>query len=481
MLLFNAFIHFLFLLTIGFYLITTLQWFSYKFERIIFHFTKPFWHIWFLVIPILLHFILHFVAYGDEIFAIYFLAIYLPSAILWHKKLDKKLVLTNRVKQFFIILSLISLIVVMLCFIIKAKIMPVFIPLFFAFSISFFIENFKFNKFKNLALQKLNKIENLIIIEITASYGKTSIKNFLYQILSQNYKCYKTPRSINTLGGIIKDINDNLPLDTQIYIAEAGARINGDIKEITEFLNPQIVIVGEIGAQHIEYFKNIENIRKTKLEALQSNRLKHAFLHSSTQVENSENITIYDENLQILDENLDGIKFEIYENTNLKTEFFAPILGSFNATNLSACIKVAQFLNLQNLQDIVSKIKSVEHRLQKIENGGKIIIDDSFNGNLNGMLKSYELVKKYNGRKVIITPGIVESTKEDNEKIAEKINEIFDLVMITGGLNLQILQSKIKTDKTIIIKDKKTLTENLSKYTMKGDLILFSNDAPNFI
>ncbi len=53
-------------------------------------------------------------------------------------------------------------------------------------------------------------------------------------------------------------------------------------------------------------------------------------------------------------------------------------------------------------------MKSVEHRLERIEAGGKIIIDDSFNGNLKGMKESYELVNSYSGKKVLLTPGIVE-------------------------------------------------------------------------
>ncbi|MCH3757931.1 UDP-N-acetylmuramoyl-tripeptide--D-alanyl-D-alanine ligase, partial [Campylobacter coli] len=87
-------------------------------------------------------------------------------------------------------------------------------------------------------------------------------------------------RSVNTLLGIISDINTILSDDTQIYIAEAGARVKGDIDVITRFFEPQICSVGEIGNALLEYFKNIENTRKTKLEALNSKRLEQAFLHT---------------------------------------------------------------------------------------------------------------------------------------------------------------------------------------------------------
>lgn len=546
--------HLIFTITLGFYLITTLQWFSYKFERIIFHFTKPLWHLIYLILPIIFYYFIGAIyGYMGTFFVAF---IYAAMILNWHFRLDKRLVFTPRVKRFFCILVVLSLVFDALAgLVFEAKFLGVFIPLIIAFGISFYYEKLQFLNYKKSAINRLKAMENLTIIEITASFGKTSIKNFLYQILSSEFRVYKTPRSVNTIAGLIKDINDELPNDTQIYIAEAGARLAGDIAQITELLNPNIVVVGEIGAQHIEYFKSIENIRSTKLEALNSKNLKMAFLHSSTLRENAENIEIYDTLISDTNADLDGVKFimrspkfceqtmgepqtgamevandnktlkftkddensgdneavnglknsEIYtqmaknseainfvkdgENTALMTqsvkqsEFFAPILGEFNAQNIAAAICVARYLGMseESIKRAVARIESVEHRLKKMEAGGKIIIDDGFNGNLAGMLSSYDLVSKFSGRKVIVTPGIIESTREDNEKLGAKINKIFDLVMITGELNSKVLSGVIDSDKLILIKDKSNLTEHLAKRTKAGDLILFSNDAPSFI
>lgn len=470
----------LFILSLGFYLITCLQWFSYKFERVIFHFTKPLWHLMFLALPIALYF--GFKLINFEFFYFYFYLIYLPILFFWHKKLDKKLVFTARIKRFFIILLLVSLFLNLLFIFFKAEILPLFLPLALGFLLSFAFERYQNLLFYKAAKTKLNKMPNLIIIQITASYGKTSIKNFLYQILSPYFNCYKTPRSVNTLGGLIKDINEDLSDDTQIYIAEAGARVKGDIDEITRLLSPSIVVVGEVGSQHIEYFKSVENIRETKLEALNSTKLQMAFLHSTTMKKATPNIMIYDDMVASSYGDLDGVKFNMKVDGQIYN-FRAPVLGEFNASNIAVSVLIAQYLglNTKTIQQQISKLTSVEHRLQKIEAGGKIIIDDSFNGNLKGMLISYELAKKYDGRKVIITPGIVESSKEDNEKLAKKIDEIFDLVMVSGALNTEIFKENISEEKLILIKDKSKMTEILAQKTRKGDLIIFSNDAPNFI
>ncbi|ERJ25723.1 Mur ligase family protein [Campylobacter concisus] len=464
----------LFIFALAFYVITCFQWFSYRPERVLFHFTKPAWHVFFFIVPLVL-----FYTTGKWFF-IYFYFALLPALYLWHKKLDKKLVITGRIKHFFVILTCAIILNYALNFIIhNAFLAPM--PLFVLVVSLFFseiLEKIKFQGFKNKALKKLGANKDLKIILITASYGKTSIKNFLFEILKDSFVCYKTPRSVNTMAGIIKDINENLSEQTQIYIAEAGARLKGDILEITKFLNPQIVIVGEIGAQHIEYFKTLDNIRATKLEALQSARLQMVFLHSSTKKEPSQNLEIYDESLKDINANLDGISFML-DGKN----YASPLLGKFNATNLAVCIKVARYLKMSDeaVDRALSKMKNVEHRLSKIEAGGKLIIDDSFNGNFSGMSASYELVSTYAGRKVLLTPGIVESDAEQNANLAKVINEIFDLVIITSSLNAEVLLKHIVKPKIIILKDKNKMQEILAQNTRAGDLILFSNDAPSFI
>ncbi|EAL5762596.1 UDP-N-acetylmuramoyl-tripeptide--D-alanyl-D-alanine ligase [Campylobacter coli] len=335
--------------------------------------------------------------------------------------------------------------------------------------------------FKNKAKAKLQNNPQLKIILITASFGKTSIKNFFYELLKDDFKTYKTPRSVNTLLGIIADINTNLSDDTQIYIAEAGARVKGDIDVITRFLEPQICIVGEIGNAHLEYFKNIENTRKTKLEALNSKRLEKAFLHTSTQKSEDELILLYDDKLQDIQASLQGLEFKI--NLENKTyEFKSQILGDFNAQNLCACVLCANYLGvkIEKIQKQVLKINSVEHRLQIISKEPKFIIDDGFNGNYKGMSASYKLCKNYKGRKVLVSPGIVEVDKDENVKLAKIINECFDLAIITAQVNADIFKKELKI-KTIILKEKADLVKVLAKETQQGDLILFSNDAPSFM
>ena len=465
-------------LSLGWYLITNLQWYNYKLSRVIFKHHKWQWHLTFFISPIVLFFLI-----PSPYFDIYFFVLYFVSFILWNRKLDRSLVLTSRVKRFLTILLMTLFAQISLCldddFCSKVTL---FLTLIVTLILSNIIEKILFLLFKSRAKKRLLENKDLKIVAITASYGKTSIKNFLHHVLKNHFKTYKTPRSVNTIVGLVLDVNRDLPKDTQIYIAEAGARVKGDIKTIANFLEPQIAVVGSVGEQHIEYFKTLENIKNTKKELLLSPRLQKAFVHSSANVVPSEKIEEFPNNLHIVKSNLDGLWFDMELNGKVE-HFYAPILGSFNAINLAAVVLVATHLGMSVLEinEALTTLPQVEHRLQKIEANGKIIIDDSFNGNLEGMLEAINISSNYSGRKVIITPGLVESTDSANILLAKEIDKVFDFVIITGTLNANILKANINEDKVFVLKDKTMLETTLARTTKSGDLILFANDAPNFI
>lgn len=462
---------------VGFYLITTLQWYAYKLSRVAFHFTRFSWHAFFIFIPWFVYIAM------PRFYLIYAIVFELPFLWLWHKKLDKKLVFTPKVKAFFAFLGFFTLLFAALGFIYGRNKFAAFdiAGLVFALIALKLFEIQQNHKFLKLAQNKLAQMQGLTIILITASYGKTSIKNFLSQILARKFSVYHTPRSVNTLLGIVADINQNLPANTQIYIAEAGARQKGDILEITRLLNPQICIIGEIGQAHLEYFKSVENIRATKLEALQSKRLQKAFLHSTTLQKGNAQCQIYDKALKSVGATLNGLEF-VCEFAGKDEKFKANLLGSFNAENLCACIACAGFLGLsvERVKEAVANIKGVEHRLQIIAKTPKFIIDDGFNGNFKGMSESYLLCKTYGGRRVLVTPGIVEVSAEQNKALCDIINACFDFVIIIGEVNSKTLSENVSLPK-IVLKDKSALVQTLSEHTKSGDLILFSNDTPSFM
>ncbi len=459
----------IFTMSLGYYLITNLQWNNYRMSRVLFHHTKPWWHFVYFILPFVLYLSISSISqYGFVVVLGYLIGLFL-----WYKSLDKPVVFTGRVKRFLSALILISIFVSM-----TFSYYGVLIPLFVAYLVSMWIEQILFNGFKAQAKEKIESMTNLTVVGITASYGKTSIKNYIEHLLKAKYKTYATPRSVNTLGGIMKDVNDDLPADTEIYVVEMGAREEGDIAEIATFVNPHYVVVGKIGPAHIEYFKSMENIRNTKMEIMQTSRLKEAWVHNSAHVKPEEYLHIFGNDIKDIEATLDSTSFTLDG-----IRYSASILGEFNAMNLAAAVKVTKALGMsdEQIQDGLMSIKPVDHRLQRIDAGGKVILDDSFNGNIDGMMASFDLASTHKGRKVIITPGLVEVDDELNIQVAKRANEVFDLVVVTGELNYAIFKEFTDSDKLIKLSSKSEMESMLVEHTKAGDLILFANDAPSFV
>ncbi|WP_276891540.1 Mur ligase family protein [Helicobacter japonicus] len=476
---------------VAFYIATNLQWYNYSLKRVVFMHHKYMWHIYYFVTPLIVYIGIFFIPHPVGDYALIGLsAIYAVMILVWHLKLDKKLNATKRIVRFFVVLFIFMMFNETLCYNlgVESTLLDL-MPLVFAFITSRIYERVLLNRFIALANEKLEVMSRLLIICVTGSYGKTSIKNFLEQILKEKYRVYATPRSVNTHTGIVADINTNLEYITEIYIAEAGARCKGDIALISQFLNPHYSVIGEIGEQHIEYFKTLDNIVETKFELLESSRLKKAFVFkdnpkpSHIEPSTMKKIQYFPENVRNIEANLDGTSFELF----IKDEWYrfeTMVLGRFNVVNLSAAIYVGVELGLriEDMQKATKRIEPIPHRLHKIEANEKLILDDSFNGNLKGMKEAIRISSLYNGRKIIVTPGIVESTPEANIELAQAIDEVFDIAIITGELNSKILREHIHRAQILILKDKAAALEDMLKScTQPHDLVLFSNDAPSYI
>lgn len=484
----------LFIFALSYYLATTLQWYNYSFLRILTKHHKSIWHVYYFLVPLIIYIALP-EFYRGMLFYGYFYLIYAPLLFLWYKSLDKKLVWTQRIKRLFAFVLLFTILSVCLSVFSVFDVLHTHIcallPLVLGFLCANICEGLLFRIYAKKAHNKLQQLQNLKIIAITGSYGKTSIKNFIAQILQQQFSVYATPRSVNTYKGLVADINQNINATHEIYVAEAGARQVGDIREIAELLQHHYAVIGKIGHAHIEYFKNIDITTQTKFEMLYSTRLLHAFVQKENSYPNTlppqfeanmKKISAYPPTLKDIESTLEKTSFSL-ELDSVFVPFTCKILGRFNIDNIAVAIMIAKTLgmDINALQKAVAKLTPIPHRLQRIDTAQKVIIDDSFNGNLEGMSEAIRLASLHHGRKIIVTPGLVEHDEASNIELAQKIDKVFDIAIITGDLNAKILDTHIKTPQKIILKDKTKLEEILAESGKQNDLVLFANDAPSYI
>ena len=126
--------------------------------------------------------------------------------------------------------------------------------------------------YMHLAKRELRRNPNLITVGIAGSYGKTSSKNILNEILCEQYYTLATPASFNTPMGITLTIRNELKNLHQVFIAELGADKVGDLSVLMKFVKPKYGILTSIGPEHLNTFKNIQNIIKEETKIVEIGR-----------------------------------------------------------------------------------------------------------------------------------------------------------------------------------------------------------------
>ena len=362
------------------------------------------------------------------------------------------------------------------------------------------IEN-KINKgFYNKAKKKLEENSQITVIGITGSYGKTSTKYILSTILEQKYNVLMTPESYNTTMGVVRTINEKLNSTHEIFVCEMGAKNIGDIKEICDLVNPKYGILTAIGPQHLETFKTIENVRKTKMELVDAAKDKVFINYEDENIRQTEvkkeNIKygiskecdIYAYDISITET---GCVFNVHTKygdiKNIKTK----LLGEHNIANIVAAIAVAKELQLtdEQIKAGIRFLKPVPHRLELIRNpNGSIIIDDAYNSNIKGATKALETLKLFEGKnRILVTPGIVdlgEYSEKYNNELGKKAAKCADYIILVGEKQAKpiydgIISENYPKDKIFIAKDLQEAIKEWNKFSAKDSVILLENDLPD--
>ena len=352
------------------------------------------------------------------------------------------------------------------------------------------------------ARQKLDASKDLIRVGITGSYGKTGTKFALTTILSEKYRVLTSTSSINTPMGLSKLINTELNPSHQVFVAEMGARHVGDIEELTELVGPTMGLITSVGPQHLETFGNIETVAETKYELIKALPKDGVALFASdgawtdklyARTKCEKYLTgvgegKYDLRAEDVEVGSFGSRFTLKSASGESIRVETGLLGRHNISNLVLCCCAAARLGL-TMDEIASglkKIKPVEHRLQLIS-GPVNVIDDSFNSNPSGAAEALNVLSGFSGKRIIITPGMVEMGPEEdrfNYEFGCKMASCADIAILVGPKHsAPIREGLLKNgfnEKCIhTAKNLDEATQIQRKLTAVGDTVLFENDLPD--
>ncbi len=360
------------------------------------------------------------------------------------------------------------------------------------------------NGFIKDAEKRLAQMPQLTVIGITGSYGKTSTKHYLNRILSEQFSVLMTPGSFNTPMGVVRTVRELMQPYNEIFICEMGAKNVGDIKEICDIVHPKYGIITAVGPQHLESFKSIENVQRTKFE------LADALPADGLAVVNDDFEYVANrpvDNTRVLRYSVDQSKGTdyyardiAYSNRGTTFTVVGPgkelqlstrLVGECNISNLTAAVAMAVHLGVPDdkIRYAVSKIEQVEHRLSiKRTAAGITIIDDAYNSNPTGSRMALDVLSHMTpGKRIVITPGMIElgsRQKELNEQLGEHIAETCDVAIVVGQYNREAIVSGINRkgmDKANVhtadtFNEAQQLMLSLA---VAGDTVLYENDLPD--
>lgn len=417
------------------------------------------------------------------------------------------LTFTKRIKRLIFIIFLCNFLYFIIIFylikniylIIPIVLILIFYPIFLSipFLLAIPIENLIKKRFISKAKKKLKNFSGKKI-GITGSFGKTSTKNYLYQILKEEFDVCATPKSFNTPMGVCKAILENLKETDDFFIVEMGARHAGDIKFLADFVGVDFGILTPIGSCHLESFGTIEKIEDTKYELCEATKSFVVFNGKSRSTKKlydrykhkkylvcEKGSFAYAEKVR---QSEDGTTF-VFVVDGQKFDCKTKLLGMANIDNIIVAGAMAYLLGetVFSIVKGIEKLQATPHRLELIKGEFVNVIDDSYNSNLEGFKQALETIGSFKARKVVISPGMVELGKlqeEQNFLAGTLVGKIADIFVVMNETNKAALTAGAKeagmSDAQIFYANTRKQQQQILKQILrKGDVVLFENDFPD--
>ena len=460
---------------------------------------------------------------GQCVLRLIYVALMLFLAFAWLKQPAKKpLAYTGRVKRLCAAIGVLVLLVCSVRFLMRSYgiisvgqylllrgmfyLPALFLPLvvYVAHCCMLPVEEANKRRYFNDAKRRLAARKDLIRIGITGSYGKTSTKFILGTILSEKYNTLIPPHSYNTPMGLTRVIREQMTPENQVFVAEMGARYVGDIEELCELVHPSIGLITSVGPQHLETFGSQENINNTKYELIASLPPDGAAFFNG---DNDICRTLYarcplkkkylfgvngdDLTLRAVDISAGpgGSSFTLLTEKGETVSCTTPLLGLHNIINITGCAAVAleMGMSLREIAAGIKKLQPVEHRLQLIPGGAVTVIDDAFNSNPAGAKAAMEVLRSFPGRKIVVTPGMIELGEKEaelNEEFGKEMAYSTDFAILVGQKRSEpikrgMLSLEFPEENIFVVNSLDQATAVLSHLSAPGDVVLFENDLPD--
>jgi UDP-N-acetylmuramoyl-tripeptide--D-alanyl-D-alanine ligase len=345
------------------------------------------------------------------------------------------------------------------------------------------------------AARKIRASEAIFIV-VTGSYGKTSVKEYLYSILKTKYNVAKTEKNMNTDIGVALSVLKNLKKNTDYFITEVGAYKKGEIAKICRFVRPTIVVITAFGNQHIDLYGSKEALVTAETEPIDYLRVGGTVYISSDipeyekivkgaeyQVRTVSTRHAADYRAKDVKASHRGVEAQIKTPTD-EFEMKTSLLGEHVVSNLLPAIACAMDLGVtkSRVRIAIKELDYIENKLSLHKNKiGATIISDGSNSNLEGFIEAIKTAAQFpNEDKYIVSKGIIELGNQKEESYKKIIKELLDTDIIL--LTTDPLFANLSKKQVLLFDNESFLKDHLMQYLHADNLLLIEGRfSPDFM
>jgi UDP-N-acetylmuramoyl-tripeptide--D-alanyl-D-alanine ligase len=332
-------------------------------------------------------------------------------------------------------------------------------------------------------------------IAVAGSYGKTSMKEMLNTVLAEGKKVAATPANKNVSVSHALFAR-RLKGDEEVLIIEYGEGAPGDVKRFARITKPDLAVITGLAPAHLDKYKTLKRAGQDifSVAAFVGDQNTYVngdspatagLINKNNLVYSSKGVDGWKASNYRID--IQGIRFDL-ANGKETIKVKSRLLGEHQVGPLAAVARIAFELGLsiKEIEAGISKIEPFEHRMSSYQLSGAWIIDDTYNGNIEGVRAGLALLKELRAkRKIYVTPGLVDQGG-DEAKIHRQLGELIkasnpdEVVLMNHSVTKYISEGLDGFEGRLVIEDDPLeFYTNIDKFVAAGDLVLMQNDWPD--
>ncbi|MBP6962165.1 hypothetical protein KBB49_01365 [Candidatus Saccharibacteria bacterium] len=341
---------------------------------------------------------------------------------------------------------------------------------------------------------KIFQEHKAVKIAVLGSYGKTTYKEMLATALSEGKNIAVTPGNMNVSVSHAR-FAKKLTGDEDVIIVEFGEGEPGDIARMAKMLEPDYAVITGLAPNHLDLYPNLAGVAVDLLSIYDFVELEDVFVNGESKMlqsylpANAQSYTaegLLDWKTNNIDVSVTGLKFNIV-NGEKTIKVNSELLGRHQVAPLSSVVVLADKLglNLKTIEKGISKTKPYEHRMQPRLVQGAWLIDDTYNGNLEGLQAGLKLLSELPAkRKWYVTPGLVDQGSETDNVHVELGKSIAEcnpnIVVLMENSVRPIIQKSMEDNgfsgELRVEKNPLEFYTNIEHLVAVGDIVLMQND-----